>query len=144
MLKALFLVRRFLSLWWWRRYDPTKDQFFQQPHGATSQKTAFFIVTAVITSNLLCPKVCHQASPPLRHMPYYFFEWQRKLRSIQTLAFLKRRGSRFALLTKYAPTFQLFRPQYTCTFMAFSEIGLEFVVSDLIGPNINKNDSENR
>jgi hypothetical protein len=27
-------------------------RFLQQPHGVTSQKTAFFIVTAVKTSNL--------------------------------------------------------------------------------------------
>jgi hypothetical protein len=31
---------------------PPKHPFFQEPHGITSQKTAFFIVTAVKTSNL--------------------------------------------------------------------------------------------
>jgi hypothetical protein len=30
-----------------------KRQFLQEPHGVTSQKTPFFIVTAVKTSNLL-------------------------------------------------------------------------------------------
>jgi hypothetical protein len=30
-----------------------KRRFKQDPHGATSQKTAFFIVTAVKTSNLI-------------------------------------------------------------------------------------------
>jgi hypothetical protein len=30
----------------------TKRQFLQEPHGVTSQKTPFFIVTAVKTSNL--------------------------------------------------------------------------------------------
>jgi hypothetical protein len=29
-----------------------KRQFLQEPHGVTSQKTPFFIVTAVKTSNL--------------------------------------------------------------------------------------------
>jgi hypothetical protein len=38
----LFLVHRFLSLWWWRRYVPPKRRFLQEPHGVTSQKTAFF------------------------------------------------------------------------------------------------------
>jgi hypothetical protein len=34
------------------RYVPPKRRFTQDLHGATSQKTAFFIVTAVETSNL--------------------------------------------------------------------------------------------
>jgi hypothetical protein len=33
-------------------YVPPKRRFTQDLHGATSQKTAFFIVTAVKTSNL--------------------------------------------------------------------------------------------
>jgi hypothetical protein len=41
----------FLS-WRWRRYVPPKRRFIQYPHGAKSQKTLFFIVTAVKTSNL--------------------------------------------------------------------------------------------
>jgi hypothetical protein len=32
---------------------PPKRRFLQQPHGVTSQKTQFFIVTAVKTSNLI-------------------------------------------------------------------------------------------
>jgi hypothetical protein len=36
-----------------RRYVPPKRRFTQDLYGATSQKTAFFIVTAVKTSNLL-------------------------------------------------------------------------------------------
>jgi hypothetical protein len=36
----------------WRQYVPPKRPFFHEPHGVTSQKTAFFIVTAVKTSNL--------------------------------------------------------------------------------------------
>jgi hypothetical protein len=36
----------------WRRYVPPKRRFTQDLHGATSQKTAFFIVTAVEISNL--------------------------------------------------------------------------------------------
>jgi hypothetical protein len=50
---TLFPVHRFLSPWWWRRSVPTKRRFLQQHHGVTSQKTPFFIVTAVKTSNLL-------------------------------------------------------------------------------------------
>jgi hypothetical protein len=38
--------------WRWRRYVPPKRWFTQDLHGATSHKTAFFIVTAVKTSNL--------------------------------------------------------------------------------------------
>jgi hypothetical protein len=38
--------------WRWKRYVPPKRWFTQNLHGATSQKTAFFIVTAVKTSNL--------------------------------------------------------------------------------------------
>jgi hypothetical protein len=36
----------------WRRYVPLKRRFTQDRHGTTSQKTAFFIVTAMKTSNL--------------------------------------------------------------------------------------------
>jgi hypothetical protein len=35
----------------WRSYFPPKCRFYKS-HGVTSQKTAFFIVTAVETSNL--------------------------------------------------------------------------------------------
>jgi hypothetical protein len=42
---SVFLVHRFFSPWWWRRYVPPKCLFLQEPHG--SQKTTFFIVTAV-------------------------------------------------------------------------------------------------
>jgi hypothetical protein len=43
--------------WRWRRYFPPKHRFTQDLHGATSQKTAFFIVTAVNTSNLTQNKI---------------------------------------------------------------------------------------
>jgi hypothetical protein len=36
----------------WRRYVPPKRRLTPHLHGATSKKTAFFIVTAVKTSNL--------------------------------------------------------------------------------------------
>jgi hypothetical protein len=39
--------------WKWRRYVPPKRRFTQNLHGATSQKTTFFILTAVKTSNLM-------------------------------------------------------------------------------------------
>jgi hypothetical protein len=32
---------------------PLKCQFLEEPHGVTSQKTAFFIVTAMKISNLI-------------------------------------------------------------------------------------------
>jgi hypothetical protein len=35
----------------WRRYAPPKRRFIQDIHSATSQKTAFFIATAVKTSD---------------------------------------------------------------------------------------------
>jgi hypothetical protein len=36
-----------------RRQVPPKRRFLQEPHGVTTQKTPFFIVTAVKTSNLI-------------------------------------------------------------------------------------------
>jgi hypothetical protein len=38
---------------WWRRYIPLNHWFLQEPHSVTSQKMAFFIGTAVKTSNLI-------------------------------------------------------------------------------------------
>jgi hypothetical protein len=46
------LRRNTMSPWWWRSYVIPKRQFLQEPHAITFQKTAFFIVTAVNTSNL--------------------------------------------------------------------------------------------
>jgi hypothetical protein len=43
LLLTLFLARRFLSLWWWRRYRPNKVQLLLEPHDVTSQKTAFSV-----------------------------------------------------------------------------------------------------
>jgi hypothetical protein len=54
------LVHLFLSPWWWR-YVPPKSRFVQEPHGVTSQKTAFFMVTAVKTSNLSCSFPLYEA-----------------------------------------------------------------------------------
>jgi hypothetical protein len=42
----------FILPWRWRRYVPPKRRLTPHLHDATSQKTAFFIVTAVETSNL--------------------------------------------------------------------------------------------
>jgi hypothetical protein len=36
---------------------PPKRRFLQEPHGVTTQKTPFFIVTAVKTSNLIYRKL---------------------------------------------------------------------------------------
>jgi hypothetical protein len=41
-----------------RRQVPPKRRFLQDPHGVTSQKTPFFIVTAVNTSNLTSSARC--------------------------------------------------------------------------------------
>jgi hypothetical protein len=51
-LLTLVLRSRISLPWRWRRYDPPKRRF-NRPHlhGPTPQKTAFFIVTAVKTSN---------------------------------------------------------------------------------------------
>jgi hypothetical protein len=59
----LFLVHRFLSPWWRRRQVPPKRRFLQEPHGVTTQKTPFFIVTAVKTSNLTSPCIFVAQSP---------------------------------------------------------------------------------
>jgi hypothetical protein len=37
---------------WWRWYIPPKYRYLQEPHGIISQKTAYFVVTAMKTSNL--------------------------------------------------------------------------------------------
>jgi hypothetical protein len=50
MLTLLFHSRIFLP-WRWRRYVTPNRRFTQDVHGATSHKMAFFIVTAVKTSN---------------------------------------------------------------------------------------------
>jgi hypothetical protein len=51
----------FMELWyqiWWKSSQlffknvPLKHRFLQQPYGITSQKTAFFIITAMKTTNL--------------------------------------------------------------------------------------------
>jgi hypothetical protein len=48
-----FPARGFFFLpWRWSRYVPPKRLLTQDLHSATSQKTIFFIVTAVKTSNL--------------------------------------------------------------------------------------------
>jgi hypothetical protein len=47
--------------WRWRRHVPPKRRFTQDLHDATSQKTAFFIVTAVKTSILTFSSVVNNA-----------------------------------------------------------------------------------
>jgi hypothetical protein len=39
---------RFLSRWWWRWYIPPKRRILQEPHGVTSQKTAFFVIRSYL------------------------------------------------------------------------------------------------
>jgi hypothetical protein len=43
LVTATFLVHRFLSPWWWRRWVPPKRRFLQGPHGVTFQKTPFLV-----------------------------------------------------------------------------------------------------
>jgi hypothetical protein len=38
--------------WWWRRYVRLRCLVLQEPHSVTFQKTAFYIVTSMKTSNL--------------------------------------------------------------------------------------------
>jgi hypothetical protein len=50
-LRTLVPRSRIFLPWRWRRYVPPKRRFIQDLHGAVSQNTAFFIVTAVKISN---------------------------------------------------------------------------------------------
>jgi hypothetical protein len=52
LLRLVPRSRTFLP-WRWGRYFPPKSRFTQDLHGIISQKTAFFLVTAVKTSNLI-------------------------------------------------------------------------------------------
>jgi hypothetical protein len=56
--------------WRWRRYVPPKRRLTQDLHSATFQKTTFFIVTAVTTSNLtnivMFPLFSSSLNPPCR------------------------------------------------------------------------------
>jgi hypothetical protein len=52
-----------------KRYFPPKRRFLQEPQGVTSHKTAFFIVTAMKTSNLTFtahPKVARKQTSTLK------------------------------------------------------------------------------
>jgi hypothetical protein len=52
LLRAGLIFGRFIRTWKWRRYVPLKRRLtFEGLHGVTSQKTAFFITTAVRTSD---------------------------------------------------------------------------------------------
>jgi hypothetical protein len=46
--RSTFIIRRRSS----RHYVPPKRRFLEEPHGVTSKKIAFFIVTALKTSNV--------------------------------------------------------------------------------------------
>jgi hypothetical protein len=83
------VVHRLLSPWWWRRYIPTKRRFLQEPHGVTSQRTAFFFASVLTTPSRgwskgtgglqaepdgLCPgERCETASRWLRRAEYFLF-----------------------------------------------------------------------
>jgi hypothetical protein len=49
---------------------PPKHRFLQEPHGITSQKTPFFIVTAVKTSNLTSKGLLHILTKPVKRLLY--------------------------------------------------------------------------
>jgi hypothetical protein len=53
-------LQRIILPWRWRRYVLPKRRFIQGLHGVTSQKTAFFISTAVKTSDLTQHSICSQ------------------------------------------------------------------------------------
>jgi hypothetical protein len=57
LLTLVFRTRIFLFWRWW--YVPPKRRFTHDLRGATSQKTAFFIVTAAKTSNFTKSCNCH-------------------------------------------------------------------------------------
>jgi hypothetical protein len=75
---ALFLARWLFRSWWCRRFVTPKCLFLQEPHGVTSEETAFIIVTAVKTSNLIELK-----TTALRRMVEWMwgfaFLWSRQL-----------------------------------------------------------------
>jgi hypothetical protein len=66
--------------WRWRRYIPPKRRLTQDLHSPTSQKTTFFIVTAVKFSNLTLYKFTdvsekHPVSIFQRFFPYWLLSW---------------------------------------------------------------------
>jgi hypothetical protein len=60
---TLLLALWFPSPWRWTRNLLLTHRFLQDPHGVTSQKTPFFIVTAVKTSNLTITNNTRHNSP---------------------------------------------------------------------------------
>jgi hypothetical protein len=52
ILVILMRVTRILVILMMEALNPPKRRFLIEPHGVTSQKTSFFIVTALKTSNL--------------------------------------------------------------------------------------------
>jgi hypothetical protein len=56
----------------WQEVSP-KRRFLQEPHGVTSQRTAFLIATAVKTSNLTEYITLISSSPSLRHSYYKYY-----------------------------------------------------------------------
>jgi hypothetical protein len=77
-----FLVHRFLSPWWRRRYVPPKLRLLQRPHSVTSQKTPFFRVALLLISFLSCFLLGlffrfwrrRQNIPPKHHFTFF---WRR-------------------------------------------------------------------
>jgi hypothetical protein len=58
----------------------TKGRFLQEPHGVTTQKTPFFIVTAVKTSNLTCVRrfILNSVSLNTYHFLKHFLSFRPK------------------------------------------------------------------
>jgi hypothetical protein len=59
------------------RYVPPKLRLLQVPHGVTSQKTPFFVVTAVKTSNLTWHNFAFYFSTQFSYLYNYKREGQR-------------------------------------------------------------------
>jgi hypothetical protein len=70
-LLTFFPRSRIFLPWRWRRYVPPKRRITQNLHGITSQKTVFFIVTAVKNSNL-SSKLKKKMLKDLTHNTYKF------------------------------------------------------------------------
>jgi hypothetical protein len=67
--------------WRWRWYVPPKRRFTQDLHCATSQKTAFFIGTAVKTSNPTLPIQFTASFLPVRSLIILRFNYIKTLSS---------------------------------------------------------------
>jgi hypothetical protein len=104
------------------RQVPPKHRFLQEPHGVTSEKTLFFIVTAVKTSNLTQPFLSHGLFRRLRHIcsPLVWFPVANPLQNeVASLAF-NPKNSRTSSLHWCPPAWRWpnYVPKYGATFLS--------------------------